>query len=192
MVWDITAATARVPAGSNAVLIQTAFDMALALAEKYCDRQFLYKAERATFTHPFAPALQLSRYPIEQIVAVTGDNTAVTGYHMEAGTGRVVLDSWAHGHQISVDYAGGYKTLPADLEFALWSVFDTAWTSVQPGGSASAAASGGIASVTVPDVGTIRFDTGAGGAVASGGAAMGGLIPSTAASILDLYRLRQC
>ena len=191
MSYDITTATARVPGGSNAALIQTAFDTALAVAERYCDRQFLYAADKATFVHPFAPALQLSRYPLEQIVTVTGDNSAsITDYHMEAGTGRVVLDSWAHGHQIKVDYAGGYKTLPADLELALWMVFDTIWAQVSSPGGGGGAAAGGISSVSIPDVGTLRFDTGA--TPVSGGAGMGGLIPSMAESILDLYRLKSC
>jgi len=190
MSYDITTATARVPGGSNAALIQTAFDTALAVAERYCDRQFLYAADKATFVHPFASALQLSRYPLEQIVTVTGDNSAsITDYHMEAGTGRVVLDSWAHGHQIKIGRQGLIAACVVDLELALWMVFDTIWAQVSsPGGGGAAA--GGISSVSIPDVGTLRFDTGA--TPVSGGAGMGGLIPSMAESILDLYRLKSC
>lgn len=193
MAWDIATATARVPGGSNAVLIQTAFDAALAVAERYCDRQFLYAAERATFTHPFTDGLQLSRYPIEQVVAITG-GTGVTikDYHAEKGTGLIVLDGVTSAHQVQVDYAGGYKNLPADLELALWMVFDAIWAQVSNVGAAAAAgSSGAITSISVPDVGTIRFDNGSAPAV-TGGAAMGGLIPGFAASILDLYRLKSC
>ena len=188
MAWDIATATARVPGGSNAALIQTAFDAALAVAERYCDRQFLYAAERATFTHPFTDGLQLSRYPIEQVVAITG-GTGVTikDYHAEKGTGLIVLDGVTSAHQVQVDYAGGYKTLPADLELALWMVFDAIWAQVSNIGAAAAPSA--ITSVSIPDVGKITLSDG--GAASSGGA-MNGLIPGFASAILDLYRLRQC
>jgi hypothetical protein len=59
-----------------------------------------------------------------------------------------------------------------------------------PGGGAGTSAAGqGIESITIPDVGTIRFG-GGGSKGVSGGAS--GVLPISSTTILNLYRLEVC
>jgi hypothetical protein len=192
MAWDIATATARVPGGSNATLIQTSFDTALAVAERYCNRNFMFTTEIATFTHSIGNKFQLSRYPVEKIISFTTDTgAAVTGFHSQDAVGLVVADASIGAHQVSIGYAAGYRVLPADLELALWMIFDTIWAQVSsPSGGGAA---GNISSVSIPDVGRISFDTGnssSSGSGASGGAF--GFIPATAVNLLEPYRRKSC
>jgi hypothetical protein len=85
-----------------------------------------------------------------------------------------------------VSYSGGYKVLPLDLEAALWMLFDGAYGVVGGGGGAIVGA-GDISSITVPDVGTVRFNEGqaANGSAASAG---GGGFFNDPFALLALYR----
>jgi hypothetical protein len=179
------------------VVLQASLDTALALAETYCNRRFTYAAETASFYFPFGTTLQLNRYPIEQVTSVTPLNQVAYGsqnYKVVLGTGQIKSRGWLADDQIDVTYTGGYKVLPADLELALWMVFDAVWAAMPGGGGGGSVAAPGqsISSITIPDVGTIRYDNGgpASSGSATGGA--GGLLPLSAASILNLYRLEVC
>ena len=194
MTWDLQAGKARlgIAAGDTTkdAFVTAALNAALAIAESYCDRKFLYAAERATFNHPRGASLSLPRYPLEQITAVTGDTTgAAIKYHMESGTGLVILDGWAGGHKIAVDYAGGYKTLPDDLLLALWLIFDSLYASISQVGATGGAAGGG-AIKSISSAGTsVTFDTSSGAAAASGLTGLTGSgLPMGAAAILSFYR----
>ena len=79
--------------------------------------------------------------------------------------------------------------LPADLELALWMIFDQVWATLPGGGAGTSAAGQGIESITIPDVGTIRFGSG-GASGAAGGAS--GVLPLSSTTILNLYRLEVC
>ena len=201
MTWDLAGAKARLQIAdtSKDTLIGSILNAAKSIAENYCDRKFDYAAESATFTHPQGNTLSLPRYPLNSIVSVTrGDNKtpeATSAYHWIAGTGQIVFDHYlAAAHKITVSYTGGYNTLPDDLLIALWRIFDTLWADT-PGGGATigAGAVGGqaINSITIPDVGTIRYESsGASGASASGSA--GGLIDNVTAALLSFYRREKC
>lgn len=93
-----------------------------------------------------------------------------------------------HGYgffeEISFDYTGGFKTLPADLEVALWMVFNTYWG--QFGGHV-AVGSGAIKSIS-SDGSRVEFDVSGG----SSGVDMDTGMPSFAISVLDLYRCPPC
>ena len=170
-------------------IVQMTLDASLALAETYCDRKFLYAAEQVAFTHPRGGSLQLNRFPIEQVAEVKSDtNTLSTGYHFISTTGQIILDQYSGAHVVFVTYSGGYKVLPPDLELALWATFDAVWPTVNGGGAVSTVAAGTIESVSIPDVGTVKFATGANAAAASAGNAGAGLIPAAYLSILDRYR----
>jgi len=190
--YDIATATARVPAGSLASLVQVSFDAALGVAERYCDRKFLFAHETVVVTHLTGNVISIPRYPVEDVYsAYSEQGVSLPDYHLVRNVGHVVFDGLPGGHQIAIEYVGGYKTLPADLELALWMIFDQVWASSSAGAGAGASSgSGAISRITVPDVGSISFDTGA--SPVSGGAAMGGLIPPMAAGILDLYRREGC
>lgn len=194
MTFDLQAGKARlgIAAGDTTkdAFVTAALNAALAIAESYCDRKFMYAAERATFNHPHGMSLSLPRYPLEQITAVTGDTTgAAIKYHMESGTGLVILDGWAGGHKITVDYAGGYKTLPDDLLLALWLIFDALWSSVsQVGSTGGAAGSGAIKQISSGGT-SVSFDTSSGAAVSGGLAGLTSTgLPMGAVAILSYYR----
>jgi hypothetical protein len=189
MAFDLVAAKARLnlSGSSSDAMVQVAIDTALAIAERYCDRAFLYKAETASFYYFMGEALQLPRYPVEQVSTVTGFTNTIN-YRLHHSVGQVQF-----GHQVSSDYAtvtyaGGYRVLPADLELALWAIFDDVWTELQPTSGSSTSGSGAITSISVPDVGTIRME-GSGKSSGNGGAGVGGIIPDIAINLLEPYRL---
>jgi hypothetical protein len=52
------------------------------------------------------------------------------------------------------------NNLPPDLEYALFGIFDTMYAQTVTKTSVVSSAPAGVASITVPDVGTVNFDTG--------------------------------
>jgi hypothetical protein len=90
--------------------------------------------------------------------------------------------------EAQLDYAGGYQDYPGDLLLALWGMFDVVWPSVRGQASVS---SGEIESVTIPDVGTVRFATGnSGGSSGSNSGDRGVYGPFV--SVLEFYRRLTC
>ncbi len=172
-------------------VLQVSLDTAKALAEMYCNRKFDYAAETATFHFPYTQTLQLNRYPLEQVVSVAdskGALLAAGNYQVILGVGQIKSAGWLSDTSMDVTYAGGYRVLPADLEFAMWSIFDQVYgASTASGGSPTGQV---VNSITVPDVGTIRYETG--GANVGGSGSAVGMIPATSISILNLYRLEVC
>ena len=197
MTWGISGAKVflGLPAAVNPVLdpqLQVGLDTALALAELYCNRKFSYTAETATFTHPRSSVLQLSRYPIEQVSNVANDSGAVStaNYHVIFSLGQIVFDGYSGGHKVMVTYSGGYKVLPPDLLLALWGIFGQVYGSMNAAGGG--APSGQVVqSITVPDVGTVRYESSGSSTGGAGGGAVG-MIPATSVSLLNLYRLVVC
>ena len=196
MTWDLQAGKARlgIAAGDTTkdAFVTAALNVALAAAEGYCNRKFLYAVERATFTHESWPTFQLQRFPIEQVVSMTCDGTAISKYHVQAGTGLVITDGIVGGHQVTIDYAGGFKSpLPADLLAALWMCFDAWYPSISQVGSTGAAAGGGaIRSISSGGSKVDFFEASAGG----GGGGLTGLdsgsgLPFGALNLLQPYRL---
>ncbi len=185
MSFDVASAKTRLglPSGDTTrdAIITGALNAALAIAENYCDRKFLFKHEVATFTHHNGGRLQLKRYPLQKVDSVTYGHTtgqgAVTAqpldrdkWHVHYDYGYLEKHNGGGNHHdiIEVAYSGGYKLLPADLELALWGIFDNVYASMTPasaGGGVSAANMGGISSISLPDIGTISF--GQGGATAT-------------------------
>jgi hypothetical protein len=192
MTYDLATARARVSIPdtdtSKDPLLTAALEAALALAESYCDRYFRFKATKERAIHFVGGAAQLKRYPLKQVVAAIADGVRLEKYHVESETGRVVGDGFLAAHELVIDYEGGYETLPADLELALWLVFDAVWPGFNGAGAASSIS--GVSSISVPDVGTLRFsaDSAAGGS----GAAEYGLLPLSAVAILNTYRRVLC
>ena len=172
-------------------LLQVALDTSMALAERYCDRKFTYAAETVKFMHFAGRTMFLPRYPIEQVLSSTG-LPSETKVHHRLGTIEF------HGEQFiedaSISYAGGYKVLPDDLELGIWMILDQVWPSVNQTGGGSSLAAGGsaITSISVPDVGTLRFDTGGQSGSNVGGLSAVGLIPAISINLLDYYRRRTC
>ena len=181
MAFDL--ATAKLRAPSLVVpdlVIQGYLDAALAVAERYCGRSFLYKAETARFYYWLGAALQLPRFPVEQVTTVTGLAANQASWKLHHLAGQVEFGQQIYSPEIAVTYAGGYRILPPDLELALWLIFDSVVSASQGGGSIGA---GAITSISVPDVGTIRME----GSKGASGANNAGLLPSSSIDLLSRY-----
>ena len=197
LTWDLAGAKVYLglPAAVDPVLdpkIQIGLDTALAVAESYCDRKFMYATDSATFTHNHSGVLQVMRYPIERVSSVSRDAGAsnITDYHFVADTGQIVFDHYHRQHEITVAYVGGYKVLPADLLLALWGIFGNVYADLtQSGGGAVGGQA--INSITIPDVGTIRYEA-SGAAGGAGAGAANGLIDNVTAALLSFYRRENC
>ena len=181
--FGVTEAKARVNIGaldtSKDTLLKAGLNAALAIAENYCDRFFVWKSEKVEFIEPRGPRLQLKRYPITRVVSVgeqgdpnpTFDESMwkvhnIYGY-LTRGHGRYNYThtsdyQWHNWRVLEVQYEGGYKLddLPADLELALWGIFDVIWNALNGsngGGAVGNLPAGAIASVNIPDVGSVSF-----------------------------------
>ena len=162
--------------------VQASLDASLAIAEAYCNRKFAYAAEEAHFYHVEAGYLFVPRYPIEQVVSVVRDNgQSNIKYKVNKSAGFLDLHGRYSDEELSVTYAGGYKTLPDDLIVALYSIFDGIWAASQGSTGPSV---GAIESVSLTGVGTVRMSTG--GSASTGGAS--GAVPAMASAILSAYR----
>lgn len=188
----LPAARVRIGLGANDTTKDTkltvALNTALLIAERYCDRKFLKLAGSYQAIHFAAPEVQLDRYPVNSVTAVTADGTAIAEYHVNSEFGRIVFDGLMVAHVLSVTYDGGYQTLPPDLELALWLLFDAVWPSISTSGVA--AGSGAVKAIR-SNGSSVEYDTSGGGV--TGMASIGGTgIPVGATTILDSYRLVRC
>ena len=163
-------------------------DTSFALMGNYCDRVFLLGTDVVEqFTHAVGMALALKRYPIDTVTSIVDqDDRAFTDYHIEPDTGVIHLDVRCAFHQAYVTFTGGYDedALPGDLLVAFYAVFDQEWD-IYEGGAVSS--SGEISSVSVVDVGTIRYDTNA-----SDSTGQGSFLPDRAKSLLENYMRYKC
>ena len=78
-------------------ILQVALDTALALAETYCNRRFMYASETATFHYPYSQSLQLNRYPLEQVVGIVPVGQVAIGgdqYQVILGAGQIKSLGW--------------------------------------------------------------------------------------------------
>lgn len=166
--------------------VQGFLNASLALAERYCSRGFLYKSERVHYYDGHYETLPLPRYPVDKIIKVSVNDKR----HVHKQTGIIAFDRPVFADTITVDYSGGYKTIPSDLELALWEIFDNFWGrhTASPSSGTAAVGGGPIKSIT-SDGATVSFDTSSGAATSSTPTSLNldtGL-PYSAQSILDLY-----
>jgi hypothetical protein len=168
---------------------------ALAIAEKYCDRNFMQATETAKFYYVVGETLQLSRYPITAVTSISGSSGSTlntNSYKVNLGAGQIIFNGIAVDQELDVTYSGGYTTLPLDLELALWSIFDAIWTATPGAGAAIGSVvstTGKIKSVSVPDVGRIDYETSSSSSAAGTVGSLGvGFITDTAISLLEPYR----
>lgn len=186
MTFDLTAARARVGLQPNDTTKDAALSASLAaalgLAERYCDRKFARQFEVAELVHFVGNEAHIDRYPIVAVISVQSDGQAITAFQVNKSAGRILFTSSLASLLLEVEYEGGYEVFPDDLEYALWLIFDSVWPSI----SGNAPAQSPISRITVPDVGSISFDT---VAPSSG---VGAAISEAAEAVLDLYRRSTC
>lgn len=163
--------------------LQAALDSSLMVAQRYCDRLFTYGADVIFFYYHEGDTLFLPRYPVEAIIKMRGVPQPYLKVH--ARTGVIQFANFFTSEEIEIAYSGGYKVLPPDLEMALWGVFDSVWPSMSGG---TTVAAGVIDSVTIPDVGTIRYNNSGG----SSSSANNANVLGPYSGILDYYRRTTC
>jgi hypothetical protein len=191
MAFDLETARVRVGLSSSDTsqdeMLKVAMNAALGEAQRYCNRTFFFAHETVEFIHFNTITAQLSRYPLQRIFSIKSEGVPIDSsqYHVHHNDGRIVFDRYHVAHSLTVEYEGGYKQLPGELEVALWMLFDTMWASLDS--SAAKSDVGAIKTISVPDVGSITYATSSASASTDSEA----MSPLTR-SILDLFRLLVC
>jgi hypothetical protein len=187
---------------SQDALITLTLATALSVAETYCNRKFAYAAEEdQTFLRHSGRSLPLWRYPVEKVdwlerIAAGMDSQTAPGtslpqttrFDLDRRLGYIFLleQGWEATYRIR--YSGGFKELPFDLELALWGIFTALWPTMSSTiGSGATVGSGEVASISVPDVGTIRFNTSNGDVSGGVGSGAGGMY-GPFYTVLDQYK----
>jgi hypothetical protein len=147
--YDLATAKTRlgITGTTQDAIITAALNAAVAMAERYCDRLLAYSVDSVTFNHFVGDTLFLPRYPIEAIISTTGLPDYLTHFSL----GMLELEASTAIETATIQYSAGYRVYPGDLEMALWGIFDCIYPAMS--GSTTSA----IDSVTIPDVGTIRY-----------------------------------
>ena len=136
------------------VQLQAALDAALAIAEGYCDRYFMHApAQVEKRTHVAGSSVSLMRYPLDAEPTLSGDSPNYK-FHTDWDNGVIHFDGNYVDHKLTINYSGGYVTLPADLEYAFWGIFNGVWSNMNDVASAGV---GGVGQVGITGVGYIRF-----------------------------------
>ena len=193
-------------AAANAVA-QGYIDGALGMAEAYCDRYFMRKAVGAVFHYPADTAYSLKRYPINKILSISlrdSDSGKVTRslksgeYQIHRQAGLILTCGFGAGgcgscggggNEVVIEYDGGYDTLPPALETALFMIVgDLLEQREQFDANAMDLAFDKLVRVSVPDVGTMSFNTDRNLTGGSYGGRAFGLIPGAAQDILNLFK----
>lgn len=169
MSFDLTSARVRVGLSpddtSKDPQLIGGINASLAIAENYCDRYFVWmENEVARFYYQASKRYTLQRYPIEQVVQVIDSDGNFPEYRTHHLLGRIELKNYNYAQELQITYTAGYRVFPADLELALWGIFDATYASIDKamsgtgGASAPAVNTGSISSINIPDVGTVSFN----------------------------------
>lgn len=166
-------------------LLTSVVNACIATIENYLDRFILFNASEDQFFYTHHQDYALQRYPIENISSIEVDGKPLgVRYKVHQQTGIVKLDHHMFAREIKFSYSGGYRVLPADLELAFWVLFQE-YLGISQGGASSVAA-GAIESITVQDVGTIRFNTGNNASQGAISSTSG--LPDSVISLINPYR----
>jgi hypothetical protein len=174
------------------VEVELAMLTSMAIAESYCNRKFLRATDNVEFhEHSLDHVLDLKRYPIVQVKVTdlkTDTEIPATAYSVYNNHGLVKLRCINPSYtDLAVEVTGGYELLPGDVGAAMYGILQTYWNS--KGGST--VAPGAIDSITIPDVGTVRFNNGNTSSSSSGGSGLMSQYGSSL-SLLDSYRSIPC
>lgn len=171
-----------------------AIDFVLALVENYCDRRFLYKVETEKFYYANIKHYLLTRYPVSRVRSISSDQNVALDINMfkiHYYLGAIEFPSSFGAMEMTVVYEGGYKELPADLSYVFWNIYDTVLPTMT-GAAGAQVQSGEIESVTIMDVGTVRFATSKSKSSSTSSSADGMEMLSPYYFILEKYRREWC
>lgn len=170
--------------------ITLAFDLAQDAIETFLDRKLEHAHETDAVMHEGGASLSLWRYPIDLAAGpVTVDGVALPSKWVNHLNGVVFLGGYHQPGMVQVDYTGGYTeaTLPGVLQRALLEMFNTAYSFVEPDdGSGSSSTDKIISRVTLQNVGSVTFATGADAVAAAASSKLG--LPKTIENLLMLHR----
>ena len=116
------------------------------------------------------------------------DRLGITGTDEDAAVQASLNAAWALAERFTDADFTIFDPLPPDLEFALWLVFADVYAMRL--GDDSSAESAEVQSVTVQDVGSVRFSTGDG--IGTDTRLRYGPLPPIAVGILNTYRVVTC
>jgi len=141
----------------------------LVMVESYLDRQLEYRSDELHITsHADRTVIVLSRYPVTDVLeaapADVGDGVTSTDRTLWRRDVGLVEDSRFMGRKVVLRYAGGYSfsddpptgvpSLPADLEDVLIELTASRWEARE----GSSSAPGGVESMTIDGLGTVRMN----------------------------------
>jgi hypothetical protein len=169
---------------SKDALINEAFSSAIGVLETYLNRILRFGNYTETFVHFAGKVAPLKAYPIDRVMVVICATGFEPSYHIDRVVGDLHMDTFVRAHELSVSYSGGYRAFPSDLALAAIMTFDNVWAALNSSAGAVSGA-GEIKSISVPDVGTISYQS---AGAASGGKAGLGYIPGTVIDVLSKYR----
>jgi len=182
--FDLASAKSRLSITDNSkdAEITLALSLALSVVEDYLDRKLEYKAdETATLFRNRENIYLLRRYPVESLISI--DKGDLSNAKISKSHGILFLSTAAD--EVELTYAGGYKTLPPVIEMVLWQIFDAEYPGFANPGSVAPASGQVISSISVPDVGTIKYES---SGSASGISADLGILTASQGALLDRYR----
>jgi hypothetical protein len=221
MTWDVATAKTRLGIEtddtSKDIALQAALDVALSVAEGYCDRRFLLEDDVDEFWRPTGPTVLVRRYPLVKLTTIAPldpqqaepppePQPAPTAWRIDKKRGIVFMRGAGFAQPVTpvgaqpqpygaygfvLGYLGGYDPLPPDLEAALWMVFDQAWMQTPGWGADAGSQSSNAGAVKSFAIDGMRVEYDSAASAGSGGAGTPdawGLIPASAIAILNFYR----
>lgn len=147
--------------GSKDAEINSALSASLGIVEAFLDRKLVHGDETEYFYDVRGHTIQLRRYPVDYVISASKSYA-----ELDKEKGLIHFDGIGSGHEIKVVYSGGFCPIPAAILTGLWSVFDNVYQMVD-GSAGGTVTAGAISSLSIPDVGTIKYATGGASAVAS-------------------------
>jgi hypothetical protein len=162
--------------------------LALTLVESWLDRKLLFKDdERETLRAEGGGALLLHRWPVTRIdmIAPAGIGAELTHWIVDEARGTIHLRNYRG--PVYVEYAGGFYPLPADLEQAIFMVFDRVWSEFAGFAAQQPVLNNGLRRVQVTGVGSLDYENIYARASFDEVNALGA-IPALASGILAPYR----
>lgn len=172
MSWDLETAKKylEITESTYDEQIQLALDIVYANVERVLQRPLFFARETIRVLNlNYRGLIVFPRYPVEEVHSIDPQSTGNTcEIHFRSGwmqdPSLALLD-------VTVDYSGGYKILPGDLERAMWEAFMLHWSRTNPdtGGPdqtsvlGSAGGTGAVKDLTVFDAFKVSYDVGASG-----------------------------
>ena len=160
MTWDLATAKKWLEIESTDTSqdleILSTMSTALMMAENFIGKGIL-EQQRTEYlsSSDTANRFYLKTTPLKSVDAIADqDGKAITEFSVRKGIGMLILKQPLQpDSEIEVTYTAGYNTMPDGIEHALWGIFDVLKHETGAGELDD------LSSITLPDVGTISYNT---------------------------------